>query len=559
MAKHNEIIDTVDECITNGVKNNILHLITDKGDGGGKNISINNRRLINFASYSYMGLETDHRLKQGGIKAIEDYGTQFGASRAYVSIKLYDEIESLFSKMYGAHVAIAPSTTLAHQAAIPVLVKDEDAVILDQHVHASVQSTVKMLKARGITIELLRHNSLDKLEERVKELKQKHRKIWYMLDGVYSMYGDFAPLKELEVLMAKYDQLMCYVDDAHGMSWAGVHGTGYALTQIKLQEQVVLLTSMNKAFAASGGAMIFHDEETHRKVRTCGGPLIFSTPIPPPMLGIAVASAKIHLTDEIYGMQENLRAKIGYCRYLLQKNNLPLISKDDSPILFVGMGLPRLGYNMVRRMMQEGFYLSIGLFPAVSMKCTGLRFCITLHHTVSDIEDMVSAMVYHLPKALEEEGLGLDHIYKSFRMPMVELPSQNNFVISKKLVNKEQEFDQPYIIAEYRTINDIKKDEWNSLFGNKGSYDWNGMLFLEKNFSNKNEPENNWEFFYYIIRDKSNNPLLATFYTATLCKDDMFSPYAVSEEIEKKRPLFHVLKSINDGFSPYRGKSFIHK
>src|SRR5437879_6248580 len=110
MAKHNQIIDTVDECITNGVKNKILHLTTDDDHADGRTILVRGKRLINFASYSYMGLETDSRLKQGGIDAIEKYGTQFGASRAYVSIRLYDELESLFSQMYGRPALIAPST-----------------------------------------------------------------------------------------------------------------------------------------------------------------------------------------------------------------------------------------------------------------------------------------------------------------------------------------------------------------------------------------------------------------------------------------------------------------
>src|ERR1051325_7665120 len=128
--------------------------------------------------------------------------------------------------MYNQPVVIAPSTTLGHISNIPVLVGDNDAVILDSQVHESVQTVVQLLKTRNITVELVRHNRMDNLEDRIKVLSETHRKVWYMADGVYSMYGDFPPVKELVELMSRYEQFYLYVDDSHGMSWAGKNGTG---------------------------------------------------------------------------------------------------------------------------------------------------------------------------------------------------------------------------------------------------------------------------------------------------------------------------------------------
>jgi 7-keto-8-aminopelargonate synthetase-like enzyme len=455
MAKHNQILDTVDGCITNGVKNKILHLTTDDDYADGRTLVVEGNRLVNFASYSYMGLETDTRLKQGGMEAIEKYGTQFGASRAYISIGLYDKLESLFEKMFSKPVLIAPSTTLAHQAAIPVLIRDEDVIILDQHVHSSVQMTVKIVKSRGVPVELLRHNDLNRLEERIKELKTKHDRIWYMLDGVYSMYGDFAPLKELYALMDKYEQFYCYIDDAHGMSWAGENGTGYVMSQIPFHKQMILLTSLNKAFASAGGAIITPDRETHRRIRTCGGTLIFSTPIQPPMLGVGIAAAKIHLSPEIVTMQEKLHSYIAYCQHLLKKHNLPVVSNDNSPIFYVGTGLPRVGYNLVRKLMDEGFYMSIGLFPAVSTKCTGLRFCVNLHHQIADIENLVEAIAYHHPRVLLEEGKTENEVRKAFKIPLL---TEEKIAFVPK--TSEQHLKTEYAL----TIEDIDKAEWDILF-----------------------------------------------------------------------------------------------
>lgn len=526
MSKHNQLIDTVDECITAGIKNKILHLSADDGFADGRTIQVNGKTLVNFASYSYLGLEVNPKLMEGGIKAIQKYGTQFGASRAYISIRLYEELENLFAKIFEAHVIVAPSTTLAHQAAIPVLVRDEDYIIIDQHVHASVQATVKMLQARRIPVELLRHNNIELLEKRVNELKNKFRRIWYMLDGVYSMYGDYAPLTDLRELLERQEQLSIYVDDAHGMSWAGKHGSGYVLSKINLHQNMILVTSLNKAFAGAGGAMVFPDHEQYRKVRTCGGPLIFSTPIQPPMLGVNVASAKIHLSPEIKILQLQLLKRMEYFSMMAKRAGLPLVSKDLSPIFYIGLGKPRMGYNMVRRLMNEGYYASIGLFPAVSMKCSGLRCCVNVHQSLQDIQKLIDAVNYHLPLALVEEGIDRNEIHKAFNLPLLA-----GTEIKKPVIKEAQNLNVEYST----TIQSINKVEWDNLLGGNGSFDWDGMVFLENAFRDNSEPENNWAFHYFIIRDNTSKPILATFFTVALCKDDIFSPASVSETIEKER------------------------
>jgi 7-keto-8-aminopelargonate synthetase-like enzyme len=526
MAKHNHILDTVDECITNGVNNKVLHLSSGGGYADGRTLIVNGENLVHFASYSYLGLETDQRLKDAGIEAIQKYGTQYGCSRAYVSIELYEELENLFAQIFQAPVLIAPSTTLAHIAAIPVLIRDEDAVIIDQHVHSSVQMTIKLLKVRGIPVEILRHNRLDMLEDRIKELRQKHRRVWYLLDGVYSMYGDFAPLQPLYELMNKYEQFSIYVDDAHGMSWQGERGSGYAISQIPLHPQMILITSLNKAFASSGGAIVFPDKELYRKVRTCGGTLIFSTPIQPPMLGVGIASAKIHLSPEIITLQKSLAQRIELCKTLLIKHQIPVIANNDSPIFYVGTGLPKVAYNIAKRMMNDGFYTSVALFPAVSMKCAGIRFCINLHHTTEDIQQMIGLMAHHYPLAIEEEGRTYKDVYQAFKMDVA--------VEQLKLVEPEIKNAKPSV-ERYQTIKEINKEEWNSLLGYNGSFDWDGLLFMENVFRGNDKKENNWDFYYFIIRDNSNKPILATFFTVAWCKDDIFSPATVSEQIEQQR------------------------
>jgi 7-keto-8-aminopelargonate synthetase-like enzyme len=77
------------------------------------------------------------------------------------------------------------------------------------------------VKSRGVHVEMIRHNRMDMLEDRIKALRQKYPRIWYMADGIYSMYGDASPVNDVYELMDKYPELYYYVDDAHGMSCYG--------------------------------------------------------------------------------------------------------------------------------------------------------------------------------------------------------------------------------------------------------------------------------------------------------------------------------------------------
>src|ERR1700758_3735097 len=202
-TRSNNFIDTIDECLTNGVKNGIFQVSVEDNTLNGRTVTIGGKEVVNFGSCSYLGLEVDDRLKQGAIDATQRYGTQYSSSRLFSSCNLYEEIESLFSKLFGNPAIIAATTTLTHISALPILVQDDDLVILDHQVHGSVQLAVQLVKARGTKVEMIKHNRMDMLEDLIKENPNKYNKIWYMADGLYSMYGDYAPLKDLVFLLDK--------------------------------------------------------------------------------------------------------------------------------------------------------------------------------------------------------------------------------------------------------------------------------------------------------------------------------------------------------------------
>jgi 7-keto-8-aminopelargonate synthetase-like enzyme/predicted N-acyltransferase len=543
----NNFLNTVNDVITDGKNSGILHLTTSDQVLHGNMLSINNKELVNFSSCSYLGLEFDNRLIEGNIQAVRNYGTQFSASRAYVSSIHYQELESKFNAIFDAHCVVAPTTTLGHIAAIPVLVSENDAVILDHQVHNSVQTAASLLKPKGIHVELIRHNRLDLLEARVAELSKKYHKVWYMADGIYSMYGDGAPVNAIYNLLNKYERFHFYVDDAHGMSCFGKHGRGYVLENQILHPKMVLAISLAKAFATGGAVLVFPTEKLANFVRTCGGPMITSGPMQPGALGAALASADIHLSSEITDMQRQLHENIKYANLMIHKAQLPLIKDLDSPVFFVGVGLPKVGYNLIRNMMNDGYYTNLGAFPAVPMKNTGVRFTITRLHTFKQIEGMVESMNYHFDKVLKEQNFSRELIYKSFKMESPVVKKQKSSLTDYFLLSQLK-------VEKYKSIKQIDAKEWNDLFEGKGSFDVDGLNFLETVFENSNTKklENAWDFDYLIVREKRNNKIvLATFFTTTLCKDDMLAHEAVSEKIESIRtnddPYFLTSKMVMTG------------
>ncbi|HEY4388288.1 MAG TPA: aminotransferase class I/II-fold pyridoxal phosphate-dependent enzyme [Ktedonobacteraceae bacterium] len=414
MSKTANRLHLIDTMMNEAVQKGLLQLTVESDTLDGRLIHLAGRPLINFGVCSYLGLEMDSRLKQGAIDAVLRYGTQFASSRGYLSAPPYRELEHLLQRIVDAPVLVTPTTTLGHLAALPVLIEEGDAVLMDQQVHNSVQMAVEHVRARGIPVEIVRHNDISALEARLCELSIHYQRIWYLADGVYSMFGDLTPVAELSSLLRRFQNLHLYLDDAHGMSWTGPHGCGYVLSHLTERKRAVVALSMAKGFGVGGGVLVFPDAQSQQRVRNCGGPMLFSGPIQPPLLGAAIASAHIHLSEEITEMQQQLLERIRLCNDLMQQKALPLVSSSMTPIRFVATGWTRVAHNLMHRLMEDGFFPNIVGFPAVPLKQSGIRITITRHHREDDIRCLVDALAYHLPLALQEEGSGFDDIAKFF-------------------------------------------------------------------------------------------------------------------------------------------------
>jgi 7-keto-8-aminopelargonate synthetase-like enzyme len=540
METNAERLEIINAAVHLGTDRGVLHLTAEDDRLDGRTIRIDERPRLNFASCSYLGLELDPRLRDGAVNAACHYGTQFSSSRAYVSMPLYRELESLLDRIFDAHTLVIGSTTLAHLAALPVLIDPRDAVLLDHQVHQSVQLAIPQLHLQGVSVEFVRHGRVDLLEKRIRELAASHRHVWYLVDGVFSMYGDFAPMKALSWLLERYEQLHLYIDDAHGMSWCGRHGRGFAAEALRGHERVVIAASLNKSFGAAGGVIAFPDRAQEQMVRHCGSTVMFAGPVQPPMLGAAVASAKIHLSPEIEQLQAKLLHRIRYVNRVARKLDIPLVSESEVPIRYVGLGVNAAALDMAEYLMKCDIFTNPAGFPAVGSRNAGVRFTVTLHQSLRDIQRVLDTIAERMPVSLARAGTDRAQVARAFGTAPLRGRAAARAPCGAGALR----------CTHQHSIRSLDAREWNRCLGRRGTFDAATLELMEAAFGEEQKPENRWRFHYYVVRDAGGRIVLATFFTEALWKDDMLAAARVSREVERGRgrdPYFLTSRSLAMG------------
>jgi hypothetical protein len=216
------------------------------------------------------------------------------------------------------------------------------------------------------------------------------------------------------------------------------------------------------------------------------------------------------LSDELPVRQAALMERIALFDELAEEFCLPLATRDATPIRYVPLGLPRVVLDVVEGLLEDGFYTNYGAFPAVPMKHAGVRMTLTLHHQPEDIRALVASLARRVPEALERGG-------ESAR-------------------RKAASISGPDLVLErHRGADALDAREWDSLLGDRGTFNVEGLRFLERAFAGGGRPEDEWAFHYYLVRDRAGKPVLATFFTAALWKDDMLASAEVSRLVEERR------------------------
>lgn len=522
----------------------------------GRRLLLNGRDCLAFASCSYLSLERHPALIQGVHEYTDRYGTQFSASRGYVSLRAHHELESSLDAIFEGHSLLATSTTLAHQIALPVLATEKDAIVMDHQIHHSVHMAATLARAAGTQVAIVRHSELDTAEELVARLARTKRTVWFACDGVFSMFGDLAPLALLRRLLAVAPNVSLYIDDAHGMSWAGHHGCGSFLSRMPMHDRLVVATSLNKAFSAAGGCVVFPSHELRERVRVCAGPVVFSGPLQPPMLGAALASAAVHRSPEISERQEALRLRVDRCNELARALDLPLLAVNESPVFFFRCGLPRVAFSVAERLMERGIYVTPSAYPSVPMHTAGIRLSLTTEHSLADIERVTHELAEAIPRVMESENLSRQELDRAFAGA---IPYES---LRGDAYRPKRDTSDRYLALSYadaptpepprtqvqagpaaealkvdvaRTIHEVDRSLWDTLMGTRSCSSWEAMATAEAIFQGNEAPEHNWSFLYVLVRDEANVVVAATYFTVMLNKDDMLMRTEVSSAIEAQR------------------------
>ncbi len=371
----------------------VAYQYLDDQEFTGRKVTINGKEVLNFGNCCYLGLEIEPVIKQGVIDATQKYGSLLSNSRGYFSSPLYAELEGYLKEIFPGYPLVTTTTTLGHCAMLPLLIEANDEILLDQYVHNSVRMAASLCKSNGTHITVVRHNNMSHLADVIERKKENGaRNIWYLADGIYSMQGDMLKLDGLLELLNRHDQLHAYIDDAHGMGWMGKNGAGYVLGNGEIHERMIVAVSMCKSFGAFGGVIIFPNAEWAERGRLFGQTLLFSAPVSPPILGAAIASAKIHLSENLSTLQDELKDRIRYFREKCEQSGILVTTEDETPIQFIEVGENSKVYDMVKKLMERGIYVTIAAYPSMPKKHGGLRINITRHSTFEDIDYLVEQL-----------------------------------------------------------------------------------------------------------------------------------------------------------------------
>ena len=336
-------------------------------------------RLIMCGSNNYLGLTTDPRVREAAIEAIRRFGTSCTGSRFLNgTLELHEQLERELAEFVGKEAALVFSTGMqTNLGTISALVGRSDVVILDKDDHASIVDGARL--AWGQT-KRVRHNDMADLERVLAKIPDDEGKL-VVVDGLYSMGGDLAPLPEIAALCKKYGARLM-VDDAHGL---GVMGGGRGTAaEFGVTDQVdLIMSTFSKSFASLGG-FIAGDEQVVHYIKHHARSLIFSASIPAANAAAALAALKI-MREEPERVQrltligKRMRTELRGMGYNIGNSVSPII-----PIL-IGGGNPRTLLTW-RALFDAGVFVNPVLSPAVPEGQELLRTSYMASHTDQQID-----------------------------------------------------------------------------------------------------------------------------------------------------------------------------
>lgn len=352
-------------------------------DSEGVTATFEGKEVVMLGSNNYLGLTIDPRVKAAAADALERYGTSATGSRFMNgTLELHKELERRLAKFVGMEAALVFSTGYqTNVGTITAILGKGDYAIMDKEAHASTVDGVMM--SRG-EMKRFRHNDMEDLERVLSKIPEDAGKL-VIVDGVYSMGGDLAPLPQVVELCKKYGARLM-LDDAHGV---GVTGQGRGTAhQFGLTDQVdLMMGTFSKSFASIGG-FIAGSEDVIHYIQHHARALIFSAALPAPSAAAVLAALDIIETEPQHVQKAWNNAD--YMRKGLQELGYNT-GQSVTPIIPVHIGEQYLTGITWGALIEEGVYTNPVIAPAVPPNDCLLRTSYMATHTFEHLDRALAA------------------------------------------------------------------------------------------------------------------------------------------------------------------------
>ncbi len=329
-------------------------------DNHGTEVTIDGKRLIMAGSNNYLGLTKHPKVMAAAENALMKFGTSNNGSRFLNgTLELHVQLEERLAKFMGKEAALVYSTGyLTNLGSVSALVDKGDVVILDKDAHACIVDGARLSYG---DVKRFRHNDVRDLERVLGAVPQQAGKL-IVVDGLYSMEGDLAPLADIVRLAKEYGARLL-VDDAHGIGVLGARGAG-ACEAIGVEDQVdLVMGTFSKSFASLGG-FIAGPRAVMDYLRHHARALIFSASMTP--ASVAAALASLDIIESEPQLRDRLRQISVKMRSGFRGQGLEVGSGIDTPIVPIFIGDRMKTMQVWRKILDRGVFVNAILTPAVA-------------------------------------------------------------------------------------------------------------------------------------------------------------------------------------------------
>jgi 8-amino-7-oxononanoate synthase len=346
---------------------------------------------IMLGSNNYLGLTGDARVVAGAQAALNKYGTGLTGSRLLNgTIDLHLELEREIAEWMGTEEAIVFTTGhQANLAALGTLLAPGDTVVADSGDHASILDGCLLSRAK---LRVFRHNRIDKLERTLEKAAADGGGILVVVDGVFSMEGDVAPLGSIADLCARFGARLM-VDEAHGAGVLGARGAGVS-ELLGVEDRVDLrMGTFSKSLASCGG-FIAGSHEVVDYLRVQSRAFLFTAAGVPAAVGAALAALRIVRSDEGRELLAGVLDNAAYLHAGLRDLGLRVVEHDGglvTPIVPVIVGDDWKAVLLWRALFDAGVYVNVALHPAVPPGGALLRTSVMATHDRATLDRALEA------------------------------------------------------------------------------------------------------------------------------------------------------------------------